>query len=449
MSMLAADRSDLDALLGRVAESFGTPAYVYLTDAIEQRLAELKAQMGPWFGFSYAAKCNPNPSLLRWLARKVDHIDVSSLGEFRLACAAGWAPERASFTGPGKRDSEIEEAIAGGLGELVVENVREALVADRVARALGRVQDVLVRLSPSRIPKGFGDQMAGRPSPFGLDVEMAAEELPRILSRPHLRVVGFHIYSGTQCLKPEAIAENYRIFLDTFRTICADFDLRPERLVFGSGLGIPYHAGDTGLDLAQVAAGIASDLDGFVAEPRFRQAALTLELGRYLVGEAGYFLTRIVSIKESRGSRIGICDGGMNNHLPASGHFGMVIHRNYRMHRVGGGGEAEKIDLVGPLCTSIDRLASGASLPRLAEGDLVAVHSSGAYGLTASPLHFISHPLPREVLIEGSAMQDATRPLGFGDPLEPGLGAPSRGAGRGAPPSHEAPAATPAPSGGA
>jgi diaminopimelate decarboxylase len=145
-----------------------------------------------------------------------------------------------------------------------------------------------------------------------------------------------------------------------------------------------------------------------------------LELGRYLVGEAGYFLTRIVSIKESRGSRIGICDGGMNNHLPASGHFGMVIHRNYRMHRVGGGQETEKIDLVGPLCTSIDRLASGALLPRLTEGDVIAIHCSGAYGLTASPIHFISHPLPREVLIEGSRIREATRALDLAGASMPG-----------------------------
>jgi len=411
MSTLAADDRSLDAVLGRVAENFGTPAYVYLTDAIEQRLAELRARMGRWFSFSYAAKSNPNPELLRWLAPRVETIDVSSLGEFRLARAAGWAPERASFTGPGKRDFEIEEAIAHGLGELVVESVREAVVADRVARACGRIQSVLVRLSPSRVPKGFGDHMAGRPSPFGLDVESVAQELPRILALGNLRVLGFHIYSGTQCLKPEAICENYRIFLETFRTVCADFDLTPQRLVFGSGLGIPYHPADSALDLAQVAGGIAPDLDGFVGDSRFHRTALTLELGRFLVGEAGYFLTRIISVKESRGSRIGICDGGMNNHLPASGHFGMVIHRNYRMHRVGGGEASEKIDLVGPLCTSIDRLASGVLLPRLEEGDLVAIHGSGAYGLTASPLHFISHPLPREVLVEGTRLSDATRAL--------------------------------------
>jgi diaminopimelate decarboxylase len=412
MSTPGADGSSLDEILARAAEAFGTPAYVYVTDAIEARLAALRATLGHWFSFSYAMKCNPNPELLRWLGERVDLIDVSSIGEFRRARAAGWAAERASFTGPGKRDFEVQEAIAGGVGELVIESLREAAVASKVAGDEGCIQNVLIRLSPTRVPKGFGDQMAGRPSPFGLDVEVAAEELRKILSLPHLRVVGLHIYSGTQCLKPQAVCENYRIFIETYREICETLDLRPQKLVFGSGLGIPYHPGDTPLDLGEIAEGIGPDLDALRATPRFRDTHLVLELGRYLVGEAGYFLTRIVSVKESRGSRIGICDGGLNNHLPASGHFGMVIHRNYRMHRVGGGEDIEKIDLVGPLCTSIDRLASGVSLPRLFEGDLLAVHSSGAYGLTASPLHFISHPTPSEVLVEGSQLRDITSDLG-------------------------------------
>ncbi len=139
------------------------------------------------------------------------------------------------------------------------------------------------------------------------------------------------------------------IFLQIFRDVCTAQDLVPQKLVFGSGLGIPYHSGDTGLDLTAIATGIAPDLDAFRAEPRFAATQLVLELGRYLVGEAGYFVTRVIGLKRSRGSVIGICDGGMNNHLPASGHFGMVIHRNYRMHRVGGGEPVEKVDLVGPL----------------------------------------------------------------------------------------------------
>ncbi len=244
--------------------------------------------------------------------------------------------ERISFTGPGKRQFEIREAIEGGIGELILESVREAVLANAAAGELGRIQHVLIRIAPTTVPKGFGDQMAGRPSAFGIDWEDVARDIPEIAALPHLKIVGLHIYSGTQCLKPEAICENYRNFISIFREVCEAFIPQPEKLVFGSGLGIPYHDGDLALDLSAVATDIAPDLDGLKALPQFAGTRLVLELGRYLVGEAGYFLTRVVSVKESRGVRIGICDGGMNNHLPASGHFGMVMHRNYTMHKVGG-----------------------------------------------------------------------------------------------------------------
>jgi diaminopimelate decarboxylase len=407
------ERAALDASLERAAAAFGTPAYVYFTAPIEARVADLREAFGGRFALSYAAKSNPNPALLAWLADRVELLDVSSIGELRLGLRAGWAASRASFTGPGKREFELAEAIGAGIGELVLESPREAMLADRIAAAAGRVQDVLVRIAPARVPKGFGDQMAGRPSAFGIDVEEIATALPPILALPHLRVTGLHIYSGTQCLKAEAICENFRIFLEIFRDVCAAYALAPGKLVFGSGFGVPYHDGDAPLDLAAVARGVEGELDALKREPRFARTRLVLELGRYLVGEAGYFLTRVVAVKPSRGTRIGILDGGMNNHLPASGKFGMVVHRNYAMHKVGGdAGPAEKIDLVGPLCTSIDRLATGAALPRLEEGDLVALHGSGAYGLTASPLHFISHAAPQEILVDAEQMRAVTRDLG-------------------------------------
>lgn len=400
---------DLDSILAGAAERFGTPAYIYLTDAIETRLTELRASLGAWFDVSYAMKCNPNPALLAWLAPRVDLIDVSSGGEFALACAAGWQAQRASFTGPAKRDDELRAVIAGGLGKLVIESPREARAADRIAAELGVVQPVLIRLAPDRVPKGFGDHMAGRPSPFGIDIEDAPVALPQILALPNLHVIGLHIYSGTQCLRPDAIAENWRIYMQIFRETCATHDLMPQKLVFGAGLGIPYHPGDTALSLPQIAADIGPDLTAFRNEPRFSRTKLVLELGRYLVGEAGYFVTRVISTKSSRGSRLAICDGGMNAHLAASGNFGMVLRRNYVIHKIGGGDEVEKVDISGPLCTSIDKIGGAVLLPPLAEGDLIAIHTSGAYGPTASPLHFISHPTPREILVEGAQARDVTR----------------------------------------
>lgn len=403
----------LDRNLAAVAERFGTPAYVYFSDILEQRLAALRDALGPWFAISYAVKSNPNPALLDWMRDRLDYLDISSGGEFTLTRQAGWDPALISFTGPAKREAELRPAIAAGLGELVLESLREARLADAIAAELGLVQPVLIRIAPDRVPKGFGDQMAGRPSAFGIDIEDAAQILPQIAALPHLRIIGLHIYSGTQSLKPEAICENWRIFMQVFTRICDDLDLTPEKLIFGSGLGIPYHPGETALDLHAIAAQIGPELQAFRAQPRLSHARLVLELGRYLVGPAGMFLTRVVSVKQSRGTRIAICDGGLNANLAASGNFGMVLRRNYVMDRVGGDDDGtrpvEKQDISGPLCTSIDKLGSAVQIARLDEGDLLAIRAGGAYGPTASPIHFISHPLPHEVLVSGGQMRDITR----------------------------------------
>ncbi|MEM8971451.1 MAG: type III PLP-dependent enzyme [Pseudomonadota bacterium] len=402
-----------DEVLTEAARTFGTPCYVYFCDRIESRIQELSAAFGGRFSQSFAAKCNPNPGVLEFLNSRIDFLDVSSIGELRLALQAGWHPSQASFTGPGKREFEIREAIESGIGELVIESVREALIADQIAASLDRRQNVLLRLSPTSVPKGFGDRMAGQPCAFGIDAEAMASEIPKIQSLKNISICGLHIYSGTQSLNPAAICENYQNFVGLFQECCTEFDITPQKLIFGSGLGVAYHEKDVPLDLDAIANETNAVLDALKQQPRFSNTQLILELGRYLVGDAGFFVTRVISVKESRGSRIGICDGGLNNHLPASGNFGMVIRRNYKMHKIGKLVQpGERVDLVGPLCTSIDKLATGITLPRISEGDLIAIHNSGAYGLTASPIHFISHKPPSEVIVNEHGLVDVTRQLG-------------------------------------
>lgn len=399
---------ELDPMLQEAADRFGTPAYIYSTDRIADRAERLDQDFGRWFRLSYAVKTNPNTALLGWMKGTVPLLDVSSIGEVRRALKAGWNAADLSFTGPAKRREELTEAIASGVGDIVLESLEEALALNELAAAAGTVTKVLIRLSPDRVPKGFGDHMAGRPSPFGIDVEEADIVVPKIAGLPNLNLAGFHIYSGTQSLKPDAVVENWQIFIAQFRHFCSLIDLVPERLIFGSGLGIPHHAGDQPLDTSAIAAAVAPDLDALKAEARFAGTDLVLELGRHLVGEAGVFVTRVLRVKPSRGAKVVLCDGGMNAHLAATGQFGMVLRRNYLLHRVGGGEAVEKVDIHGPLCTSIDRLATGAELPALGEGDLIAIYPSGAYGPTASPRGFISHPVPREILVQGGQMSDVT-----------------------------------------
>lgn len=394
----------MKVLVETVASRFGTPCFVYDMDAVKIRADEIKSAFGGRFELSYAVKANPNLSILRRLKGIAGTLDISSAGELRRAKSAGWNPAMISFTGPGKTDAELRAAVNARIGYMIVESISEAERLSAIAVRAGWAQAVLLRIAPAHIPAGFGAGMTGKPCQFGIDEEDSESAVTRIRDMKNIPVKGFHIYSGTQCLKADAIAQNYKNLIRIFRHLCATFDLCPEKLIIGSGLGIPYYYNDKPVNLAEVAVRTNTLLDELRAEERFRNTHLLLELGRYLVGEAGLYLTRVVQIKQSRGTDICICDGGMNHHLAACGHMGAVIPRNYRMFKVGANaGETEELhpyELVGPLCTTIDRLGRNVRLPMLKAGDVIAIECSGAYGLTSSPVHFISHEQPKEIVLE-------------------------------------------------
>jgi diaminopimelate decarboxylase len=389
--------------LRAVVRDFGTPCYVYFMDQVRDRVARVRAAFGNRFRISYAVKCNPNGALLCRLRSVVDMLDVSSAGEVRRAVLAGWDPVKVSFTGPAKTAAELQTSVDMGIGEIILESIDEAALLNRLAEQAGKRQRVLVRIGPQRVPRGFGLNMSGKPSQFGIDEEDVDYAVQAIESLAHLDLYGFHIYSGTQCLNAEAIAENYGIFIDVFKQVCRARNVSPQRLIFGSGIGIPYFDTDTPVDLTVVAERTNPVVDALKQDPLFSGAELVLEMGRYLVGEAGVYLTQVVRIKRSRGVAIGICDGGMNHHLAAAGHLGTLIQRNYGMLKITGDDQATPEDaytLVGPLCTTIDTLGRQVKFNGLDAGDVIGILSSGAYGVSASPIHFISHPPPKEIILE-------------------------------------------------
>jgi len=393
-----------NSMLRQIADTFGTPAYVYDMDHIRARTIALRNSLQRQFQISYAMKANPNRELLSRMRECVDRLDVSSGGELTHAIDAGWSPELIGFTGPGKRDVELQLSVDKGIGHIVLESVDEAVRLDLIAAAGNRIQPVLIRISPLSIPQGFGARMAGKPTQFGIDEEVIDEAIQRIAMLPRLRLDGFHVYSGTQCLNAASIVEHFRLTLALFQKVSHRHQLSPGTLIIGSGLGIPYHETDKPLDIAALGSEIATLVKAFKTNPPLVDSELVLETGRFLVGEAGVFLTSVVATKISRGVQICICDGGMNHHLAAAGHLGSVIHRNYPIFKVTDDlparDQCKPQTLYGPLCTSIDLLANQIVLPSLKVGDLLAIGSSGAYGLSSSPTGFISHPLPREIVVD-------------------------------------------------
>lgn len=387
-------------LLQRVLASHPTPCFVLDFDAVVARTRSLESAFEGLFATSYAVKANPNPFLLEELGSVVRFIDVSSAGELERCLERGIAPGAISFTGPGKTDRELAVAVARGIDAVVLESPGEARRLDAIAARAGRRQRVLLRISPAKLGPGFGAQMAGRATAFGVDEEQLPRVIPELAALGHLELVGFHVYAGAQCLKVPALAGAYRVYCDVFRQAISLAGIRPERLVFGSGLGIPYHQNERPIDLDALARECLPDLRALHAD--FPEATLMLETGRFLVGEAGRYLTRVVDVKVSRGTTFCVCDGGMNHNLAAAGLFGMVIPKNYPFELVSRDAGDEPCipqDIVGPLCTALDTIGRGVELPALAVGDVIAMGCTGAYGATASPVRFISHGPPSEVLV--------------------------------------------------
>nr|WP_155473089.1 pyridoxal-dependent decarboxylase, exosortase A system-associated [Pseudoduganella buxea] len=384
--------------LTRLAQRVGqTPFYAYDRAALTARVAELRQHLPADVHLHYAMKANPMPAVVQHMATLVDGIDVASGGELRVALDTPMDPQHISFAGPGKSDADLASAIAAGI-VINLESEGEMERAAAIGVKLGIAPRVNVRVNPDFELKSSGMKMGGGPKQFGVDAERVPAMLDRI-GALGLDFYGFHIFSGSQNLKVAALEEAHEKTL-ALAIRLAEAAPRPPRIVnIGGGFGIPYFPGEERLDLAQVGANLARLLEA--ARPQLGGAQIVIELGRFLVGEAGVYVCRVIDRKESRGHVYLVTDGGLHHHLSASGNFGQVIRKNYPVvigNRVRGT-QREKVSVVGPLCTPLDLLADQMELAHAGPGDLVAVLQSGAYGLTASPGAFLSQPAALEVLV--------------------------------------------------
>jgi diaminopimelate decarboxylase len=345
----------------------------------------------------YSVKANPMPALVQHMASLVDGLDVASAGELKTALDTGFDPTHISFAGPGKTDVELRQAIASGVA-LNVESPGEIARAARIGDELGIAPRVVVRVNPDFELKGSGMRMGGGAKPFGIDAEQVPECL-RQLETLGIAIQGFHIFSGSQSLKAEAIAEGHAHSFELALRLAAEARRPIGGVYIGAAFGIPYFPGEQHLDLAPIGASLAPWMERLGRDlPGTR---ISLESGRYLVGEAGIYVASVIDRKVSRGQVFLVTDGGLHHHLAASGNFGQVIRKNYPA-AIGnhmGSGLRETVSVVGPLCTPLDVLADRMELAQSEVGDLVVMFQSGAYGLSASPTAFLGHPAPAEVLV--------------------------------------------------
>ena len=385
----------LEQLAARIGS---TPFFAYDRRLITERMELLRATVPAGIDLSYAVKANPMPAVVHHLRGLVDSFDVASADEMRVALDTTMPADHISFAGPGKTPAELTQAIAAGV-TIEMESETEAERIVMIGERLGIRPRVAVRVNPDFQVKGSGMRLGGGPQQFGVDAECVPALLAK-LADADLEFLGFHVFAGSQNLNADILCEAQGKTVELALRLAESAPAPLRYLNIGGGFGIPYSDRDQPLDLQMIGANL-EDLLSDAIRPNLPETRIVIELGRYIVGESGFYVTRVVDRKVSRGKIFLVVDGGLHHQLAASGNFGQVIRRNYPV-AVGnrtGDDTTETVSVVGCLCTPLDLLGDGVSLPRADIGDLVVVFQAGAYGLTASPTAFLSHPAPVEVLV--------------------------------------------------
>ncbi|MDB5713634.1 MAG: pyridoxal-dependent decarboxylase, exosortase system-associated [Sphingomonadales bacterium] len=386
---------DAERMAAAMAHSNVTPSFVYDFAIVREKVAMLRAALPDGVGIHYAMKANPLPAMVAAMVGLVDGIDVASGGELAVALPAGAG--HVSFAGPGKRDAELEAAIRAGI-TLNLESENEATRALSIGERLGVTPRLAVRVNPDFALKGSGMKMGGGAAPFGVDAERVPVLVKRLIAAG-ADWRGFHIFAGSQALDAGAIGDTQAATVALAARLADEIGVTPPLVNLGGGIGIPYFAGEKPVDVTMIGERLGDVLAS--RAPVLADSKFAVELGRWLVGECGVYLTRVIDRKESRGETFLVTDGGLHHQLAASGNFGTVVRRNYPIAVASRftAEPSETVSVVGCLCTPLDRLGDQVGLPHADVGDVIAVFMAGAYGASASPSAFLGHSPANEVLI--------------------------------------------------
>src|ERR687894_123558 len=389
--------------ISEIAREFGTPFYLYHGETIVERVRRVREAVGT--EVSYSVKANPSLGVCQLIAREREAgAEVASSGELAVALAAGFAPEDIVFAGPGKTDDELRRVVEAGIFADNVESLGEIDRLAKIARELGREIGVGLRINPAAQLMGSQMRMGGTVGQFGMDQAELKEAVEMTLSHPELILRGVHVYTATQVFEVEPLLEHCRNIFEVALE-AADYAGRPLQMIdFGGGFGVPYFEKMSEFDLRAFGEGFRELLDAYRSDPRLEGCRFLFELGRYLVADAGVYVTRAVDVKQTRGKTFVVTDGGMNHHLTATGNMGQVFRKSYpllNLTRMDGAVPEEGVAVAGPCCTPLDSFGNNIPLAAPEVGDLIGVFYSGAYGYSASNLGFLSHPSPAEVLLLG------------------------------------------------
>jgi diaminopimelate decarboxylase len=385
-----------------LVSAHGTPLYVFDAEFVRQRVRSVKAGLGNGVGVYYAVKANPNLALLRLVRDTVDGVDIASGGELRQALAAGYAAIQVSYAGPAKTEVELRSAIEAGVGSISVESVREINACARIASGLGKPAQIIIRVNPTLVHKGFGLKMAGRAMQFGID-ECDLIDVERLLRERRRDIVcnGIHSYVGSQCFDGAGILDATANALRIARELESRTGWPCRKLNLGGGFGVAQAGERKELQVDAISEEMRKLLDSYLKDRPNCEAFF--ELGRYITAESGIYVTRVIDVKVSRGTPFALCDGGLNHQLAAAGTFGAALRGNFPLLNLSRpDAPILAFNVAGPSCNPTDLLGVQSKVPEPKAGDLIGVAMSGSYGLTASPLLFLGHDTPTELVLDGS-----------------------------------------------
>jgi diaminopimelate decarboxylase len=411
-----------------LADLVRTPYYVYDGDAVIAKVREVRAALGPETDLYFSIKANPSLGICQLMAREGVGAELASIGELHLARKAGFPARKAIFAGPGKTREELEQAVSWGIESVNVESAGEIARLAAIAAGLDRPVRACLRINPREQVKGAQMRMGGGHTQFGIDEELVPEVIERYREHTHLRLVGLHVYVGSQIADVSALIAHCHRVVDLALDVAERLGRPLEAIDLGGGFAVPYFEGSPEFDLSAFAASYRDVVARCRRSPHLARARLIIELGRYLVAESGLYVARVVDVKVSRGVTYVVADGGMNHHITATGNFGQVFRKPYPVAVLNRLNEAcdTPVSFVGPCCTPLDTIGQGIPAPKVEVGDLLGIFYSGAYGYSASSLGFLSHPTPAEVMVLGGrahVLRAPGRPDGILDGqrgIEPG-----------------------------
>ena len=382
-----------------LAEKYGTPLYVYNRQIFEKNADILLNTILPGARLFYSIKANPLVGVCQIFRNKGLGIECASAGELKTAVKAGFEGQDIVFTSPGKTAAEISLAMEIGVKVINVETVAEAQLIDAIASERGVNYPIAVRINPAISYSNAKIKMAGVSSQFGIEEADIDTAIPEILALNHVTLIGVQMYMGTEILMYEDAVSNTEYGIKLATAMAEKFDFRLKYLNVGGGFGVKYFPNESPLDTDALAAAM-KELKATYAEV-LADTEVIFESGRFLTATAGEYITRVLYVKESKGTKYVVCDGGSSFHS-ASAFLGRFVRNNFPLHVFPEGEEKTVTTITGPLCTPLDVIGQKVEInANIAPGDYVVIENSGAYGLTYSPVFFLGHELPAEVLIDG------------------------------------------------